>query len=56
MAVGLGQLVQLKPVPGFHVYVAAPEALSTTLSPLQIAGVVGFTVTFSEAATVTTSV
>jgi len=56
LAVGLGHVVQLNPVPGFQVYVAAPPAFSTILLPEHIAGFEGTTVTFSDAATVTVTV
>jgi hypothetical protein len=55
-AVGLGQLVQLNPVAGFHVYVAAPPPFNTTELPEHIDGEPGVTVTLSVAATVTVTV
>jgi len=44
LAVTLAPLVALRPVPGDHVYPpVAPEAVSSTLPPLQIEGALGVT-------------
>jgi len=45
LAVGLGQVKQLKPVVGDHTYVAAPPAVNVVLPPEQILGAVGVIVT-----------
>jgi len=42
LATGLGQLVQLKPLAGTHVYVFAPETLRCTAVPVQTLSDGGF--------------
>lgn len=44
--------VELRPVPGDHVYVAAPPAVSDTLLPVQMVAALGVTVTANDGATV----
>lgn len=52
-AIGLGQVEQLNPVAGLHVYVVAPLALNDTLSPTHTLGEEGVTVMFNGATIVT---
>lgn len=49
-------VVELNPVAGFHVNVAAPLAVKVVLLPEHIAGVVGVTVTTNDATTDTVTV
>jgi hypothetical protein len=56
VAVGLGQVVQLRPVEGDQLYVEAPLAVRETFPPIHIAGAEGVTVTTGNGCTVTVTV
>jgi len=56
LAVGLLQLVQLNPPGGLHKYVVAPLAVRLTLSPPQMVGADGVTVTVNDGAIVIVTV